>query len=164
MARMQDFSRFRSDLILGKITSCKLLILLTYYNYEFWLSLCKIVQSSVILLLPLITDITDITDISECCDIPQKKEQVRDGIKYHNFFGCSVIRIVLSYKSSTNTIRYIKYKSEIYDNNQNSLIYYYYCWAICPATSSSAIFRTRTSSIIYNNNTGMRKGVGQTGQ
>ena len=162
MPRMQDFSRFRSDLILGKITSCKLLILLTYYNYEFWLSLCKIAQSSVILLLPLITDITDITDISECCDIPQKKEQVRDGIKYHNFFGCSVIRIVLSYKSSTNTIRYIKYKSEIYDNNQNSLIYY--CWAICPAISSSAIFRTRTSSIIYNNNTGMRKGVGQTGQ
>jgi hypothetical protein len=48
----------------------------------------------------------------------------RDGIKYHNFFGCSVIIIVLSYKSSTNTIKYIKYEFGIYDNNQNSLIYY----------------------------------------
>lgn len=60
-----------------------------------------------------------------------------------NFFGCSVIIIVLSYKSSTNTIKYIKYESGIYDNSQNSLIYY--CWAICPAISSSAIFRTRTN-------------------
>jgi hypothetical protein len=58
-------------------------------------------------------------------------------------------------KSSTNTIKYIKYESGIYDNSQNSLIYY--CWAICPAISSSAIFRTRTSSIIWNSNTGMRK-------
>ena len=37
---------------------CCLLILLTHfvclYNYEFWLSLCKIVRSSVILLLPLL--------------------------------------------------------------------------------------------------------------
>jgi hypothetical protein len=40
-----------------------------------------------------------------------------------NFFGCSVIIIVLSYKSSTNTIKYIKYESGIYDNSQNSLIY-----------------------------------------
>jgi hypothetical protein len=87
MPRMQDFSRFRSDLILSKITSCKLLILLTYYNYEFWLSLCKIVQSSVILLLPLITDITDITDISECCDIPQKRNKWEMGLSIIIFSG-----------------------------------------------------------------------------
>jgi hypothetical protein len=52
-------------------------------------------ESMIIDPLDPITDITDITDISECCDIPQKKEQVRDGIKYHNVFGCSVIIIVL---------------------------------------------------------------------
>ena len=40
---------------------CCLLILLTdfvcLYNYEFWLSLCKIVRSSVILLLPLLSTV-----------------------------------------------------------------------------------------------------------
>jgi hypothetical protein len=45
--------------------------------------------------------------------------------------GIIIFLIVLAYKSSTNTIKYIKYESGIYDNNQNSLIYY--CWAICPA-------------------------------
>jgi hypothetical protein len=32
------------------------------YNYEFWLSLCKIVRNSVILLLPLFTLYTHVTD------------------------------------------------------------------------------------------------------
>jgi hypothetical protein len=43
-------------------TRCQVFRLLTdfvcLYNYEFWLSLCKIVRSSVILLLPLFTWIT----------------------------------------------------------------------------------------------------------
>jgi hypothetical protein len=41
-----------------------------------------------------------------------------------NYHGCNSEVLVLSYKSSTNTIKYIKYESGIYDNSQNSLIYY----------------------------------------
>jgi hypothetical protein len=37
------------------------------YNYEFWLSLCKIVQSSVILLLPLFFILDEVFSVNTTC-------------------------------------------------------------------------------------------------
>ena len=40
------------------------------YNYEFWLSLCKIVRSSVILLLPLLSLCCIMSGLSYCITLP----------------------------------------------------------------------------------------------
>ena len=46
--------------------TCRLTDFVRLYTYEFWLSLCKIVRSSVILLLPLFTLVTNPMESSEC--------------------------------------------------------------------------------------------------
>ena len=61
------FSRYSGFLrVITVFTVFRLLTDFVYlYTYEFWLSLCKIVRSSVILLLPLSTNKTDHYDIAE---------------------------------------------------------------------------------------------------
>ena len=57
------------------------------YNYEFWLSLYKIVRSSVILLLPLFTHINDLSWLSSGTSIKS------DGVKlvYSRFFSTAFL-------------------------------------------------------------------------
>jgi hypothetical protein len=72
------------------------------YNYEFWLSLCKIVRSSVILLLPLLT----LMRYSEPCG------------SYHDFLNN---RLLLTRKLLTQVFLVAKLKSSLRSMELNSI-------------------------------------------
>ena len=79
----------------GQIIEWQIIEWHSLYTYEFWLSLCKIVRSSVILLLPLYSEKYKNTN-NDPQSTTQKKIKIEKKPEPHNKRGLSATEIMLN--------------------------------------------------------------------
>jgi hypothetical protein len=87
-------SGIRTFVVIG--TDCMLLTdFVCLYNYEFWLSLCKIVRSSVIFLLPLLCMIWQVTSLPNLIEFILFSASPRDANEFHIKLQCKLLKVLL---------------------------------------------------------------------